>query len=164
MCDAYRNRIGEIIVKEIINMKIIDSEQIWKGSFSYLEGDDVFDSYIEVSFKMSLTFDGDSFIGTRTDSESESIITEPILVKGFIENDKISFVVNYPYYYYKDENDKILVDKNLSHPNIEYLGYYDQIEKKFSGTWEMIINEEKITEEEYLEEIIGGEFEIFREK
>ncbi|WP_426486243.1 hypothetical protein [Flavobacterium sp. 2] len=145
-------------------MIIIDNEQIWKGSFSYLEGYDVIDSYIVVSFKMNLTFNGNSFMGTTIDSESENIITEPILVKGFIENDKISFIVNYPYYYYKDENGKILVDKNLSHPNIEYLGFYDEIEKKFSGTWEMVIYEQKITEEEYIEEVASGGFEIYREK
>lgn len=145
-------------------MRIIDNEQIWRGSFSYLEGYDVMDSYITVSFKMNLTFDGNSFTGTTVDSESENIITDPILVKGFIENDKISFIVNYPYYYYKDENDKILVDKNLSHPNIEYLGFYDEIEKKFSGTWEMIISEEKITEDEYAEEVASGGFEIYRER
>ncbi|MHC0446152.1 hypothetical protein ACWA1F_12130 [Flavobacterium sp. 3-218] len=145
-------------------MKIVDNEQTWKGSFSYLEGYDVIDSYINVSFKMNLIFDGDSFVGTTIDSESENIITEPILVKGFIENDQISFVVNYPYHYYKDENDKILIDKNLSHPNIEYLGFYDQVEKKFFGTWEMIISAEKITEEEYIEEVASGGFEIYRDK
>lgn len=145
-------------------MKIVDNEQIWKGSFSYLEGYDAIDSYIQVSFKMNLTFEGDSFMGTTIDSESENIITEPILVKGFIDNDKISFVVNYPYYYYKDENDKILVDKTMDHPDIEYLGFYDQIEKKFSGTWEMIINVEKVTEDEYIEEVASGRFEIYREK
>ncbi|MDP5200891.1 hypothetical protein [Flavobacterium sp. DG2-3] len=145
-------------------MKIVDNEQTWKGSFSYLEGYDIIDSYINVSFKMNLTFDGDSFVGTTIDSESENIITEPILVKGFIENDQISFVVNYPYHYYKDENDEILVDKNLSHPNIEYLGFYDQAEKKFFGTWEMIISTEKITEEEYIEEVASGGFEIYRDK
>lgn len=145
-------------------MKIVDNEQIWKGFFSYLEGYEVIDSYIKVPFKMNLTFNGDSFVGTTIDSESENIFTEPIMVKGFIDNDKISYIVNYPYNYYKDENGKILVDKNLSHPNIEYLGYYDQIEKKFSGTWEMIVYEEKITEDEYLEEVVSGEFEIYRER
>ena len=145
-------------------MKIVDNEQIWKGFFSYLEGYEVIDSYIKVPFKMNLTFNGDSFVGTTIDSESENIFTEPIMVKGFIDNDKISYIVNYPYNYYKDENVKILVEKNLSHPNIEYLGYYDQIEKKFSGTWEMIVYEEKITEDEYLEEVVSGEFEIYRER
>ena len=145
-------------------MRIVDNEQIWKGFFSYLQGYEIIDSYIKVPFKMNLTFNGDTFIGTTIDSESENIFTEPIMVKGFIENNKISFIVNYPYYYFKDENGKILVDKMLKHPNIEYLGFYDEMEKKFSGTWEMIIYEEKITEDEYIEEVANGEFEMYREK
>lgn len=145
-------------------MRIVDNEQIWKGFFSYLEGYEIIDSYVKVPFKMNLTFNGNSFTGTTIDSESENIFTEPIKVKGFIENDKISFIVNYPYFYFKDENGEILVDKNLKHPNIEYLGFYDEMEKKFSGTWEMIIYEEKITEDEYIEEVANGEFEIYREK
>lgn len=145
-------------------MRIVDNEQIWKGFFSYLQGYEILDSYIKVPFKMNLTFNGNSFVGTTIDSESENIFTEPIKVKGFIENDKISFIVNYPYFYFKDENGQILVDKNLKHPNIEYLGFYDEMEKKFSGTWEMIIYEEKITENEYIEEVASGEFEIYREK
>lgn len=145
-------------------MRIVDNEQIWKGFFSYLQGYEIIDSYIKVPFKMNLTFNGNSFVGTTIDSESENIFTEPIKVKGFIENDKISFIVNYPYFYFKDENGQILVDKNLKHPNIEYLGFYDEMEKKFSGTWEMIIYEEKITENEYIEEVANGEFEIYREK
>jgi hypothetical protein len=145
-------------------MRIVDNEQIWKGFFSYLQGYEIIDSYIKVPFKMNLTFNGNSFVGTTIDSESENIFTEPIKVKGFIENDKISFIVNYPYFYFKDENGQILVDKNLKHPNIEYLGFYDEMEKKFSGTWEMIIYEEKIMENEYIEEVANGEFEIYREK
>ncbi|HRE76979.1 MAG TPA: hypothetical protein PLL09_04050 [Flavobacterium sp.] len=145
-------------------MRIVDNEQIWKGFFSYLQGYEIIDSYVKVPFKMNLTFNGNSFIGTTIDSESENIFTEPIKVKGFIENDKISFIVNYPYFYFKDENGQILVDKNIKHPNIEYLGFYDEMEKKFSGTWEMIIYEEKITENEYIEEVANGEFEIYREK
>ena len=145
-------------------MRIVDNEQIWKGFFSYLQGYKTIDSYIKVPFKMNLTFNGDTFTGTTIDSESENIFTEPIKVKGFIENDKISFVVNYPYSYFKDENGEILVDKSLKHPNIDYLGYYDELEKKYSGTWEMVIYEEKITEDEYIEEVLNGEFEIYREK
>lgn len=145
-------------------MKIINNTQIWKGFFTYLQGYDAIDNYIKVGFEMELNFDGDSFTGTSLDSESENIFQEPVIVKGFIENDIISFVKNYPYHYYKDEDGIITVDQNLSHPDIEYLGYYDDSENKFSGTWEMIISQEKISEDEYLEEVVNGEFEIYREK
>ena len=145
-------------------MKIIDNRQTWKGFFTYLEGYESIDQYIKVEFTMQLIFNGDSFNGTSIDSESENIFKEPAKVIGFIENDKISFVKNYPYHYYKDENGEIVIDENLKHPNIEYLGFYDENERKFFGTWEMIVYEEKISEDQYLEEVANGEFEIQRTK
>lgn len=145
-------------------MRIVDDKQRWKGFFTYLHGYEIIDTYIKVTFQMDLTFNGNSFTGTSTDSESKNFFDEPIIVKGFIENDIISFIINYPCYYYKDEYGNIKLDKDLPHPNIEYLGYYDQNEKKYSGTWEMIISEEKISEDEYIEEVVNGEFEIYREK
>lgn len=145
-------------------MEIVENKQIWKGFFTYLHSYEIIDSYIKVEFQMDLAFSGNSFTGTSTDSESENIFVEPIIVKGFIDKDIISFVINYPCYYYKDEDGHIMLDKNLQHPNIEYLGFYDEIEKKYSGTWEMIISEEAISEDEYIEEVANGEFEIYREK
>ena len=145
-------------------MKIVDNKQTWKGFFTYLDGYEIIDSYIKVEFQMDLTFNDNSFSGTSTDSESENIFVDPILVKGFIDEYMISFVINYPCYYYKDEDGTIKLDKNSQHPNIEYLGFYDQIEKKYSGTWEMIISEEIISEDVYMEEVANGEFEIYREK
>lgn len=140
-------------------MKIVDNKQTWKGFFTYLNGYEIMDSYIKVEFKMDLIFNDNSFKGTSTDSESENIFVEPIIVKGFIDKDIISFVINYPCYYYKDEDGNLKLDKNLQHPNIEYLGFYDDTEKKYSGTWEMIISEDG-----YIEEVANGEFEIYREK
>ena len=145
-------------------MQIVNHQQTWKGFFAYLEGFEAIDEYTTVEFTMEVTFNGNSFTGTATDTESENVFKEPALVKGFIEDDKISFVKNYPCYYYKDENGKIALDESLSHPNIEYLGFYDESEKKFLGTWEMIVDEEKISEDQYLEEVISGDFEIQRIK
>lgn len=145
-------------------MRIVENKQTWKGFFTYLHGYEIIDTYIKVAFQMDLTFNDNSFTGTSTDSESENIFIEPILVKGFIENDIISFVINYPHHYYKDEDGNIKLDKDSQHPNIEYLGYYDEHEKKYSGTWEMIISIEKISEDDLIEEVVNGEFEIYREK
>ena len=145
-------------------MRIVDNKQTWKGFFTYLQGYEIIDTYIKVSFHLNLTFTGNSFTGTSTDSESANIFVEPIIVKGFIENDIISFVINYPHHYYKDEDGNIKMNKDLQHPNIEYLGFYDQSEKKYSGTWEMIIYEEKISDDDYIENVANGEFEIYREK
>jgi hypothetical protein len=143
-------------------MEIVDNKQTWNGFFTYQDGYESIYQYINVPFVMQLVFNGNSFVGTSTDAESENVFNQPATVKGFIEEDKISFVMKYPCYYYKDESGTILLDKDVQHPNIEYLGFYDSNERKFSGTWEMIIYEEKISEDQFLEEVLNGEFEIKR--
>jgi hypothetical protein len=144
-------------------MFIKNSKQIWEGFFTYNEGYDISDQNIEVAFKMELIFNKDSFIGFSTDSESENIFKKPSSVKGFIEDEKISFVINYPCFYYKDETGNIFLDKKNKHPEIYYLGFWDNDKKCYSGTWTMTVDEEKYFDD-YIEEILNGEFEIRRIK
>lgn len=142
-------------------MKIIHSKQIWNGFFTYRDGHDAEDLHLEVPFTMELLFTEDSFTGISSDAEAEEIFDRPATVKGFIEEDRISFVLNYPCHYYKDENDKIVLDRNLKHPEIHYLGYFEDDRKSISGTWEMTVYEEKYFDD-YLEEIVNGTFEMRR--
>ena len=147
-------------------MKIAHSKQVWKGIFTYQDGYEDIDQYIEVDFTMILNFTEDTFIGTSTDSESEKAFNKPALVKGFIDGDKISFVLKYPCSYFKDENGKIVLDENSEHPDIHYLGYFDEDKKSVSGTWEMTIYSEPYYDginEGFLDEILNGTFEIRRE-
>lgn len=144
-------------------MKIVEAKQTWAGFFTYQEGYEVIDQYLKVAFSMELIFNGTSFTGTSRDVESENFFDEPTKVKGFIENNTISFVLNYPCSYYKDEMGNIVLDRDATHPDIEYLGYYDDDEKTFFGTWEMIIAEEKDFDD-YIEAVISGGFEIRRIK
>ena len=142
-------------------MEIVNKKQIWKGFFNYQEDFEDIEQYIEVTFTMELNFNEDSFIGTTTDSESENIFDKPATVKGFIDRNKMSFVINYPCLYYKDENGKIVLDKKTKHPEIRYLGYYDEDYKVISGTWEMTLYEEKNLED-YLEAFAEGQFQMRR--
>lgn len=144
-------------------MKLTENKQIWEGYFTYEDGYEVIDQYIDVKFRMELIFNDNSFVGTSTDSESEGFFDKPINVKGFILDNKISFVVNYPYLYYKNEDGKIITDKKSKHPEIRYFGIYDEITKKYFGTWEMTMYEEEYLGD-YIEEIANGEFEIKRVK
>lgn len=144
-------------------MKIIENIQLWKGHFIYQEGYEAIDQYIEVPFSMKLTFNGDSFTGESTDSESETIFDKPATVKGFIEDNTISFVLNYSCAYFKDEDGKIFLDKKAKHPEIRYFGIFDKDSKGYTGMWEMTVHEEKYLED-YIEEIANGTFEMRRMK
>jgi hypothetical protein len=67
--------------------------------------------------------------------------------------------MKYPCLYYKDENGKIVLDKSSEHPDIHYLGFFDDDLKNVSGNWEMVVYEEKYSDG-YLEEILNGQFEM----
>ena len=144
-------------------MKIVDCNQIWVGFFTYLDGYEDIDQYIEVDFTMNLIFNGDSFHGITEDSESKHIFDKPTTVKGFIDGNKIIFVLNYPYAYFKDNDGEIFVDKNSKHPEIRYFGIFDEIEKCYYGEWEMTVYEEKFGDD-YLEEVLNGNFQMRRKK
>jgi hypothetical protein len=58
-------------------------------------------------------------------------------VNGFIEDDLISFIKQYPAYYSVNENDEVLIDRDQKHPTIHYYGTYDENASTLSGTWEI---------------------------
>lgn len=140
-------------------MKIIHLRQHWKGFFTYLEGYETLDQYREVEFEMEITLTENSFVGIATDSESKDAFQEPAKVKGFIDNEKISFVMKYPCAYFKDERGKIILDKSSQHPEIHYLGFIDDDNVSVSGHWEMTIYQEEHSNG-YLEETLSGEFRM----
>lgn len=142
-------------------MKLVHNKQIWKGTFTYKDGYEEAYQYITVDFQMDLIFTNDSFVGTSIDSESQHIFDKPAEVLGFIDDEKISFILNYPCYYYRDENGLIVLDKDFNHPEIHYLGFWEEDKKNVSGIWEMKIYEEEIVDG-YLEALATGEFEMQR--
>lgn len=142
-------------------MQLVHNKQIWKGIFTYDDGYDEADQYIDVDFKMELIFTGNSFKGISTDSESRELFDKPADVKGFVDDEKMSFVKNYPCYYYKDDHGQIVLDRESKHPEIHYLGFWDGDKNSVYGTWEMILYEEKYGDG-YLEEVATGTFEMRR--
>ncbi|MDG5493014.1 hypothetical protein [Psychroserpens sp. SPM9] len=142
-------------------MKTVHLKQNWKGFFTYLEAYDTSQQYQKVEFTLEITLSENSFIGISYDLESKDAFNKPATVKGFIEDDKISFVMKYPCYYYKDEKGNIILDPSSEHPDIHYLGFLDENKKYVNGNWEMTVYEEKYADG-YLEDIINGEFEMWK--
>lgn len=144
-------------------MELVYNKQIWQGIFSYRDGYHEDDQFIEVDFNLELIFNGDSFKGFSTDSESKSVFEKPADVKGFVDDEKISFVLDYPCLYYKDDHGQLVLDRESKHPEIHYLGFWDGDKHYVSGTWEMKIYEEKYGND-YIEELATGIFEMHRVK
>lgn len=142
-------------------MKTVHIKQQWKGYFTYLEGYEAIEQYKQVEFTIKITLTENSFVGTSTDSESKHAFNQPAIIKGFIDDEKMSFVLKYPCSYFKDDFGNIILDKSSQHPDIHYLGYFDNDKKAVSGNWEMTIYEEKYGDD-YLQEILNGAFEMRR--
>ncbi|WP_298539514.1 hypothetical protein [uncultured Aquimarina sp.] len=137
-------------------MKLVDKKQKWKGQFTYQDGYSDIDQYREVIFEMEIKVDNDSFVGISKDSESKELFDKPASVKGFFDNDMISFVLKYPYSYYRDDDGTLVVEKGYEHPDIQYIGFYDEDLKEYKGNWEIVVDQETYGTDNLLEVVNGG--------
>lgn len=140
-------------------MRIISENEIWKGFFSYEDGYSSLTSLKEVKFLINIFIDDFSFKGVAEDEESKEYFDKPATVKGFFENDFISFVMKYPHLYFLDENNKIVVDKQSKHPDVNYYGVFDRESKSYKGEWEMIYDVEQLSDG-IIEEVFSGNWEL----
>lgn len=114
-----------------------------------------------IEFKMTLELDEEfNFIGTVWEQEFSEISNLEGLVKGFIENEHISFVLTYPCFYGCDENDQIIIDKSKPGHDVIYDGFWDSESQSWIGEWEI----EGPTEISFLDqiktEVIIGNFQM----
>lgn len=136
----------------------------FKGFFYYefFDDDDCI-SVRPVSFEMSLVFVGNNFKGVRTDDETENLIKSPIKIIGFIEDDFISFLVDYPCNYYVDlDSGQTVLLENEKHPGVLYNGYYNKVNQRFEGNYEVQFNSKKegVFQTDFLIDVITGDWEM----
>ncbi|RZS93859.1 hypothetical protein [Aquimarina brevivitae] len=144
-------------------MKLENTKQTWQGSFSYLEDHSNLVQHIEVPFIMQIEEKEGSFFGTSVDDESKEVFDQPAMVTGFFEENMVSFILKYPYSYYRNEEGVLIVDKNKEHPDIHYTGFYDPDSQDFQGNWELVLDK-IFFGNDYLEEVLQGPFEMKRIK
>ncbi|PIA77698.1 hypothetical protein BFR04_09690 [Gaetbulibacter sp. 4G1] len=140
-------------------MRIVSNNEIWKGFFSYEDEYSSLASFREVEFEINIFVNNHSFEGTAHDEESKKYFDEPVKVKGVFENNFISFVMKYPYTYFLNENDEIVVDKQVSHPDVNYYGEFDMHSKTYKGQWEITYIVEQFIDGD-VEEIYSGNWEL----
>ncbi|MBX2827453.1 MAG: hypothetical protein KTR22_04790 [Flavobacteriaceae bacterium] len=142
-------------------MKIVSSRETWKGHFTYEVGYDENNQYLEVPFSMQIVVENDAFFGTSVDEESKHLFDTPTGVTGFFGDNTISFVLKYPYSYYRDEDGTLVAEKNMAHPDVHYYGAYDEVTKTYSGRWEITYEvEERIDGD--VQEVFWGYWELRR--
>lgn len=112
----------------------------WIGEYGYsfeAESDKIF------SFEILAQLNDGSFQGTVFEEEFSGFTDDLVAVKGFIEEDFISFVKTYPYYYASNENGEIVVDREKKGHEVVYEGYFNFDTGEWIGEWEILMHEEK---------------------
>lgn len=108
----------------------------WTGVITYgpeygeFEGKEL---YFEAQFIQT----ADTFNGTAIDTGGAFPQEEEATISGFIEEDEISFVKQYPYDGIIEEDGTVISDKNKPGPEINYFGKYNALNGTFEGTWEI---------------------------
>lgn len=132
-------------------------KRIWVGKYGYLY-DDAETEYFP--FEINVTLEKGSFEGTVYEEEFSRTTGDLIAIKGFIDDDFISFVKTFPYGYWKDENNNVIIDENISGHEVIYQGYFDQKKGVWSGEWEIEIEREIINDNNYNVQIMVGVWEM----
>ncbi|MDN4165648.1 hypothetical protein QWY31_09050 [Cytophagales bacterium LB-30] len=114
---------------------------IWEGEYTVNIGSDETPTIEYHSFRLSLIEKDGEFTGT---SEDITLSNEPATIAGFRDADFISFIKKYNRLILT-ENMEYFVDDSAQHPDIHYLGTYNQEESCYEGTWEMQESEEQVS-------------------
>ena len=109
----------------------------WEGYFLYPVEDENYDISKKVNFHINVEIINDSFTGHHSDEESACLFDKDGSIKGYFEDDFISFVLIYPYLYYIDEEGHQKVDRAKNHPEIHYYGNFNKETNSYIGSWEM---------------------------
>tara|TARA_R110002049_G_scaffold43826_10_gene128808 strand:+ start:344 stop:802 length:459 start_codon:yes stop_codon:yes gene_type:complete len=122
-----------------LNKRLEDISYIerWEGCFLYLVENINYDVPIVVGFSILVEIKNDSFIGTHSDEESAHLFDEDSIIKGYLEDNFISFTLNYPYLYFIDDYGNHKTDKSKDHPEIHYFGNFDMETNSYIGSWEL---------------------------
>lgn len=129
-------------------------EGTWKGYYEYGEG------YLlpyfgqRVSFEITIDGDDHSFTGTTREEPSEYSVPSQASVKGFIDNNLVSFIKTYPINPIIDEHNQT-IQIEAGQLNIEHLGIIDHAQQCMYGSWQI---EDKFVNEEGQQDInyVGG--------
>ena len=116
----------------------------WNGFYEYDSNYEV--AVRKATFRMILNDLGNGrFSGKCIDLEGSGPKADLAAIEGYLENSFISFTKEYPVFFKTDEKGNEIEIKSNSKPLLTYMGQYDWLNKTFSGTWEILIDDEDDT-------------------
>jgi hypothetical protein len=112
-------------------------------------------------FRMEVEIDEKhSFNGTVWEDEFSGITGKHLSVKGFIDEDHISFVKQYPCLYEYDADGKIIIDESQLGHEVIYDGYWNEEYGNWSGEWEVECETEVFQFDKIKTSVFIGAFEM----
>ncbi len=128
----------------------------WKGTYIYVSEDGTEGK--SKSFDMILREEeDDEFTGEIVDTSENSQNTEVAKVNGFIMEDTLSFVKQYPYLFFYNEKGELQIDKSKPHPEIHYHG--EIMENEIAGEWDMEIGTKQFYGD-YYSKMMSGRWQV----
>ena len=110
----------------------------WEGYYEYGAGYTL--PHFGQRVKMTAFIEGnsDSFTGTIEEEQSDFSVNYPSTIKGFCEEDFISFVKTYPVYPVLDVEGQTSLIKEEGNLEVHYEGFLDFENKALYGTWTIV--------------------------
>jgi hypothetical protein len=141
----------------------IDFTGQWVGHFAYGQeyGEDIAGETVQFRLFVD-SFKNGQFTGRSVDLEGIGANYEIAQVKGYIDEDFISFTTEFPHLYGLNEAGNTLEDKNKQHPVVSYSGEYNTNTQTFAGQWELRMEIAPVGEY-WLEDIATGTWEMRRD-
>jgi hypothetical protein len=115
----------------------------WIGYYSYNKEYGAELSGQQVKFMLFLTQKNFKFEGTSVDYEGVGADFSKALIRGFVKEDFISFIKQYPQSLEFDLNNKLIANESKQPPEIHYTGLFNEKTKIFSGQWEIVAHVEQ---------------------
>ena len=113
------------------------------------------------AFRMEVEMDEKlNFVGTVWEDQFSGLTGKLLSVKGYIDEDHISFVKKYPCQYAGDENGKLIIDESKPGHEVIYDGYWDESKGMWEGEWEVEGNIEVLQFDMIQTKIFIGKFEL----
>jgi hypothetical protein len=109
----------------------------WEGHYAYGPQYPVERQKERIGFFADLTVEEGILKGFCEEYVTKVHMKKPAMLDGFIEENAISFVKKYPFYYSVDENKEISVDFTRPSHSVRYSGLYDPVSGLLSGEWEI---------------------------
>lgn len=103
-------------------MKPEDLQGAWEGFYTYSDDYPKEYQFIKEYFTLELSVKGEILEGTIIDSLVDQYFDQPATVRGFLENNVLTLIKQYPHWMETGENGKIILDPTKPSHEIHMVG------------------------------------------